>query len=112
MEKLTTLKKKMSNKKTLALVAVTLLAVVIIVPIVAHAGAGTGDAFWNIYDQVARWLKGTLGQALAIAVFGVGLGLGLMRQSMVACIAGLAFALVLFYGPDAIASIFTLALVM
>ncbi|MGB9500145.1 MAG: TraA family conjugative transfer protein [Dissulfuribacterales bacterium] len=106
--------KKLSNKKTLAIVAVALLAVVVIVPVIAHASVGeiSGEGASQIYTTIKGWLEGTMGQAIAIAAFAVGLGFSIARQSLAACAVGLGFALVLYYGPGVIGGVFTLGIPM
>jgi len=73
------------------------------------AAAGTDTTFDTIYNQVKAWAEGSLGKLLAVSAFIVGMGIGLVRQSIMAIVLGLAFALVMFYGPGIMESIVTFA---
>ena len=52
------------------------------------------------------WSQGTLGRTLALGMFVVGIAAGIVRQSVMAAVAGIAGALVLNYGPTVIDSVF------
>ena len=71
---------------------------------------GSGDATFNsILTQVEGWATGSLGKLLAISAFIIGMGMGLVRQSAMAVVLGIAFALILGYGPTVITNIFNFA---
>lgn len=90
---------------TLALVAVASSAAV------AGSGVTTPDTtFDSIYDTIVGWSQGSLGKVLAITAFLVGMAAGIMRQSAMAVVLGLAFALIFAYGPGIIDQIFSLSL--
>src|SRR5689334_16424785 len=73
------------------------------------AVAGTDTTFDTVYQTVKGWAEGSLGKLLAVSAFIVGMGIGLMRQSIMAIVLRLAFALVMFYGPSIMESIVTYA---
>lgn len=77
----------------------------------AAANNAAGDnTFSTITNTVNAWATGSLGRLLAIAAFIIGMGVGLVRQSAIAVVVGLAFAIILAYGPGVINGIFTAAL--
>ena len=87
----------LSNKAQVAL----LLAVAIIIPMQAMAGAG-GTEFTQVYDQLTGWANGTLGKVLGVAALLVGLGVGVIKQSVIAAVVGIAMALTAGFGPGVI----------
>ena len=72
----------------------------------AFAGQG-GTEFTDIYDLLTGWSKGTLGKVMAVGMFLVGIGMGIVRQSVTAAVTGVGGALVLNYGPQVIDNVFT-----
>lgn len=73
------------------------------------AVAGTDTTFDAIYNTVKGWATGSLGKLLAVSAFLIGMGVGLVKQSAMAIVLGLAFALIMFYGPTIMESIVTFA---
>ena len=59
-----------------------------------------------VVTLLTNWSQGTLGRTLALGMFIVGIAAGIMRQSIMAAVAGVAGALVMNYGPNVIDSIF------
>jgi len=78
-----------------------LVAVAISVPLQAHAGAG-GTEFTQVYDQLTGWANGTLGKVLGVSALLVGLGVGVIKQSVIAAVVGIAMALTAGFGPGVI----------
>lgn len=76
----------------------------------AAANGSSETTFSAITNTVNDWATGSLGKLLAIAAFLIGMGVGLVRQSAIAVVVGLAFAIILAYGPGVISGIFTFAL--
>lgn len=74
-----------------------------------HAGAG-GTEFQTIYDQVSGWSNGVLGKTLAVSSLLVGLGIGVIKQSVLAAVVGVAMGLVAGFGPSVVDGIITAAL--
>ena len=101
--------KLLANTKTLISRYGLLVATLMMVATTASAGAG-GTTFDTIYTTVRGWAEGTLGKLLAVSAFLIGMGIGIVRQSVLAIVLGLAFAVSLAYAPAVIDSIFTFAL--
>lgn len=62
------------------------------------AGAG-GTEFTQVYDQLTGWANGTLGKVLGIAALLVGLGVGVIKQPVIAAVVGTFMALTAGFGP-------------
>lgn len=87
------------------------LLILLLCVISAHAFAGTdGAEFQEIYDKIRNWLEGTLGKVIAVAAFGVGMGIGIVKQSLMALAIGIGFAAVLAYAPKIIDAVFSFAI--
>ncbi|MCX8017098.1 MAG: hypothetical protein N2690_04235 [Rhodocyclaceae bacterium] len=69
--------------------------------VAAHAGTG-GTAFQTVYDEVSGWTNGTLGKTIAVAALLVGIGIGVIKQSLIAAVVGVSMGLVAGYGPTVI----------
>lgn len=72
--------------------------------------ANTGTTYGNfqgVMDMLDEWSKGTLGKSVALAALVIGIVGGVMKQSIAAVASGLAIAIVLNYGPDAVVGVFT-----
>jgi conjugal transfer pilus assembly protein TraA len=78
-----------------------LLAFAITLPLQAMAGAG-GTEFTQVYDQLTGWANGTLGKVLGVSALLVGLGVGVIKQSVIAAVVGIAMALTAGFGPGVI----------
>lgn len=78
-----------------------------LVAVAGVAAAGSDTAFDSIFTILNDWATGSLGKVIAIAMFIVGLGAGIVKQSVMAVVAGIGAAVVLAYGPGVIDSIFT-----
>jgi conjugal transfer pilus assembly protein TraA len=89
----------MKTTKNLQIVA--LLAVAAMLPLQAMAGAG-GTEFTQVYDQLTGWANGTLGKVLGVSALLVGLGVGVIKQSVIAAVVGIAMALTAGFGPGVI----------
>jgi len=98
---------KMSKdfQKRLALV-VMLCAAVTLLAAPVFAGV-TGVEFQGIYDTVKGWTTGYLGKLFAVAIFLVGVAMGIMRQSLMAAATGIGAAIMVNYTPSIIESIAT-----
>lgn len=101
--------KLLQTSKTLISRYGLLLATLMVIGGTAFAGTG-GTTFDTIYTTVRGWAEGTLGKLLAVSAFIIGMGIGIVRQSVLAIVLGLAFAVSLAYAPAVIDSIFTFAL--
>ena len=84
-------------------------AAAILLPAAAQAGAG-GTEFDPFYDTIVDWAQGSLGKALALAMFIVGIGMGVVRGSVMAAVPAVSGALGLFIAPTIIDAIMTATL--
>lgn len=72
------------------------------------AVAGTnGTEFAAAVTLMQDWLEGSLGIALSLAFFGIGLFMGLMRQSLMSAAVAIGCAFAVQLGPTIITSIVT-----
>lgn len=81
---------------------VVLLAVLLLVAVLAPALAlaGTADTeFQPLYQKFIDWVSGYLGKTLAVAALIGGLFIGIVKQSPLPAIAGIAAAIFAAYGP-------------
>jgi conjugal transfer pilus assembly protein TraA len=84
------------------------LAVFLTVVIGKNAIAGTtGSEFQNIYNMVVAWTSGYLGKTIALGAFLAGMGVGIVRQSMMAVVTGIGAGLAVAYMPEVINGIVT-----
>lgn len=88
-----------------------LLAAALITPVVAAgtlavAGSG-GTEFDAIATLLVDYLEGGLGTVLAIAAFAIGMAMGVIQQSVMAVVVGIAFAIALNFGPAVLTGIMT-----
>ena len=81
-------------------------AVALAVSGAALASTSTDTDFDTVVALLKGWMQGSLGRTLALGMFVVGIAAGVIRQSVMAAVAGIAGALVLNYGPTVIDSIF------
>ena len=72
----------------------------------AFATTSSDTDFNQVVGLLTGWAQGSLGRTLALGMFVVGIAAGIMRQSVMAAVAGVAGALVLNYGPGVIDTIF------
>ncbi len=91
----------MSKKLNAVLAAVALAGASL-----AIATTSTDTDFAAVVTLLTNWSQGTLGRTLALGMFVVGIAAGIVRQSVMAAVAGVAGALVLNYGPGVIDGIF------
>lgn len=99
------------NRKALKnlTMATAMAAPVVLVAGTAVAGAG-GTEFGAIVTQLTDWLEGGLGQVLALGALAVGLGIGIVQQSIMSVVVGIAMAIAVFYGPGVLTGIITTGL--
>ena len=70
------------------------------------AGTEIGaTAFQSLYEMLAAWSTGYLGKTIAITFLLVGLGVGVIRGSIMGAIACIACAMALLVGPDIIVAV-------
>ncbi len=76
---------------------------------VAMAGTG-GTEFAAAVTQITDWLEGGLGQLLAIGSLAVGLGVGVVKQSIMSVVVGISMSLACAFGPGILTGVFSAAL--
>ena len=82
----------------------TIAAPALVVTGAAVAGGG-GAEFDVAVAQMVDWLEGGLGQLLSLAALAVGLGIGIVQQSIMAVVVGIGMAIAVFYGPGILTGI-------
>lgn len=91
-----------------------LTALVIFVALATSAIAGTdvtfGTSTTGPLGTLTNWMTGSMGQLFAIGALAVGLGVGIVKQSIMAVVIGIAVALAASTGPTVLAAIFTAVL--
>ena len=93
----------MVTSKKEAAILNTVLAIGVFGLVVAQATAGSGGTeFTQIHSQISGWVNGMLGKTLGVASLLVGLGIGVIKQSVMAAVVGVSIALVAGFGPDVI----------
>ena len=69
----------------------------------ASAMAGTnGNEFSDVWTTLSEWSQGTLGKIIALGMVLTGLGMGVVRQSIVGVVVGIAGGLALYNAPTVI----------
>lgn len=76
----------------------------------AFAANSVDTTFQQVFDMLKDWLEGSLGKTIAIAALSVGLGIGIVKQSILAVVIGISMALSLALGPGVIAGVFNAVL--
>jgi conjugal transfer pilus assembly protein TraA len=70
--------------------------------------AGTGGAeFQEIYSTLTDWTQGYLGKAIAAGLFLTGMAIGIVRQSLMSIVMGIAGGMAVNYTPSIIDSVVT-----
>lgn len=76
----------------------------------ACAGTG-GSEFESVYDTLVEWTQGTLGRIISITTVLVGLVAGVVRQSIMAAVIGIASGMALYNANTVIEAIMTASVV-
>lgn len=69
--------------------------------------AGAEDDFGDVLTLLTDWSQGSLGKLVSLAAVIVGVGIGIVRQSIMAAVIGIAMAVVVQYAPTIIGNIVT-----
>lgn len=72
----------------------------------AFAGT-TGTEFQDLYDLVHDWATGYLGRAIALIFLLIGLGVGIVRGSIMGAVGCIAAAMCLLIAPSVVEGILT-----
>ena len=104
------LRQRSEHRARSALLFACAVATVVALPLVsAHAGTGATEID-TFYDTIVDWAQGSLGKALALSMFLVGIGMGVVRGSVIAAVPAIGGALGLFIAPTIIDAIVTATL--
>lgn len=92
-----------------ALLSVSIFVLSAVCPDAAWAGTSTGgqEHFADLYAMLKAWSTGTLGKSIALMFLLVGLGVGVIRGSIMGAVGCVAASMALFIGPQIIEQIFT-----
>ena len=93
-----------SNKQMMAMMAFC----VVMVAMSAH---GASDStFSTITTKLTEWMTGSLGTTFALGSLAVGLAVGVVKQSVMSVVTGVAVALCSSLGPSVLTGLFTATL--
>ena len=84
------------------------LLVLVAVALTNVAMAGADNTFSAAVTEITNWLSGSMGQLFAIGALAVGLGMGIVNQSIIAVVTGVGIALAVTTGPTALTSIISM----
>ena len=73
---------------------------------VAGTATGTND-FSDVANKLRVWMEGSLGKTFAIGSLAVGLAIGVVKQSVMSVVTGVAVALSASVGPGVLVNLFT-----
>lgn len=68
------------------------------------------EGFSQLLGTLVGFSQGALGKSFAIGTFLVGMGMGVVKQSIMAFVVGLAMALSMAFGPGVLLSLFSTTL--
>ncbi len=74
------------------------------------AQATTETTFQDAGDRLSDWQTGSLGRVFALGALGVGLAIGVVKQSVMSVVTGVAVALSASIGPGVLTGMFTATL--
>ena len=100
--------KQLLSEKKLIQIGIFLLLVAFMYS-VAMAGTNTtfGTAATGPLGSLQGWLEGSMGKLFAIGALAVGLGVGIVKQSVMSVAVGTGIALAASAGPTVMSTIFT-----
>lgn len=98
---------KSTKIKIAAAVAVAVLLASGAVMAGSDATFGTGAAGSGPVGTMTGWLQGSMGRMFAIGALAVGLGIGIVKQSVMSVAVGTGIALAASAGPTVLSAIFT-----
>jgi conjugal transfer pilus assembly protein TraA len=87
-----------------------LVALAIGLAVSLDAAAGTDTTFSTVVTNLNNWMTGSLGKVFAVGSLGVGLAIGVVKQSIMSVVTGVAIALAGSIGPGVLQGIFTAAI--
>ncbi|WP_425953169.1 TraA family conjugative transfer protein [Ralstonia pseudosolanacearum] len=92
------------NKQALLTLAVFALALAI------DSMAASDGTFNTITERLTGWMTGSLGTTFALGSLAVGLAMGVVKQSVMSVVTGVAVALSASLGPNVLQGLFTASL--
>lgn len=100
----------MDRSKMKKLVAAAAISAPVVAGVTSAVAGGGGTEFTAISTQLQGWLEGGLGQVLALGSLAVGLGIGIVQQSIMSVVVGIAMSIAVFYGPGVLTGIVAVGL--
>lgn len=94
----------MSNKKQFLVALSTALA---LLAAAEPTWAAAGDEFADLYTMVSAWCQGPLGKTISVTFLLVGLGMGVIRGSVMAAVSAISAGVALLMLPTIIDAMFT-----
>ena len=86
------------------------IAAALMLGLAASAWAGSGgEEFSSVYDTLVEWSQGTLGRIISITMILVGMGMAVVRMTLVMVVVAIGGGLILYNAPTVIESIQTAA---
>ncbi len=96
-----------SLKKKLVFPLALMISCAVIPSVALASGAGQDDlGLGDLLNWIIGLIQGTLGKILSLIAFLVGMIAGIAQGSFLAVATGIGFAVVFYYGPDIIISVF------
>jgi conjugal transfer pilus assembly protein TraA len=88
-----------------------LLAFVIVAVLsMGSAIAGTDSTFATVSTNLDGWMTGSLGKVFSLGALAVGLGIGVIKQSILSVATGVSIALASSIGPGVLTNMFSATL--
>jgi conjugal transfer pilus assembly protein TraA len=100
----------MKSIKSSTLTALVVLAVLGVTSAFAGTDTTFGSATTGPLFTMTNWLTGSMGHLFAIGALSVGLGIGIVKQSVMSVVVGVGVALAASTGPAVLQTIFTAVL--
>ncbi|MEC4720479.1 TraA family conjugative transfer protein [Noviherbaspirillum sp. CPCC 100848] len=97
----------MNATKRLTTNQIFFTALALSLAITIDAVAGTDTTFSTVVTNLNNWMTGSLGKVFAVGSLGVGLAIGVVKQSIMSVVTGVAIALAGSIGPGVLQGIFT-----
>ena len=95
------------NEKIVLLASVATVALLASGVVLAGSDSTFGDASTGPVGTMTNWLQGSMGKMFAIGSLAVGLGVGIVKQSVMSVAIGTGIALAASAGPTVLAAVFT-----
>ena len=93
------------NRNTVKSIGTTVILIASMVALNAHAGSDS--TFSSATTTLTTWLTGSMGKMFSLGALGVGLGVGIVKQSVMSVAVGTGIALAASVGPSVLTGIFS-----